>query len=252
LARVTRHVVGTRRALDELIEDQRGTTERVSQLTRDFEAALIRVDDKFAQVDSRLDRLEQGQQLADLRHLADHSFTESVEAWGFRQTYHDLPWACQVVLLAKEVVNGPVSLLEMVDGEPSYRERLVRHILQHDAIPSPRTPLVIATLFDDVAAELRSSGYDEFVAELLESGLTGGLMMPVGPLTALVRTTLELWVDHGGPSERLGQQALSIVRERYGWVDGTADVESFVRRVVTEQADAARALRSAWSGDDDE
>ena len=248
LARVTRHVTDTRRALDELTGDQRGTTARVSQLTRDFEVALSRVDDKFAQLDSRLDRLEQGLYLVELRQLAERRFTGSVEAWAFRQTYDDLPWACQIVLLAREVANGPVSLLEHTEDE-DYRERLVRRILQHNGVPAARTPFAIARLFDDAAAELRASGRDELIAELLESSLTRDLKMPVGPLTALLRTTLELRESHGTPPDRLGQRALSMIRERYGWVDGTADVEAFVRRVINEQADAARELRSAWPGD---
>lgn len=250
LARVTRHVMDTRRALDALDADQRGTTTRVSQLTRDFEVALARVDDKFAQVHSRLDSLEEGLYRVKLRQLADRGFDESVEAWAFGKAYKDLPWACQVVLLAREVAHGPVSLLEHAEGERGYRERLVQRvlqILQHDDIPAARKPFAITRLFNDAVAEL-GGGERQLVAELLESGLGSDFIMPVGPLTALLRTILELRDSHGAQPERLRQRALSMTRERYGWVDGAADVEAFVRCVITEQADSALELRSALSG----
>jgi hypothetical protein len=252
LARVTRHVTDTRRALAALEAEQRGTTSRVSQLTKDFEGALGKFEDRFAHFDTRLNSLEQGLTRVQLRLLADRGFNESVEAWDSRQTYEDLPWACQVVLLAREVANGPVGLLEHVEGERDHRERLVRKILRHDGISAVRRPFVITTLFGDAAAELHASQQSQLVAELLESGLTTDLMMPVGPLTALLRTTLELGGDHDEQPERSARRAMTVTRERYGRVDATADVEGFVRRVVTEQADAALEVRRALSGAGDE
>jgi hypothetical protein len=248
LARVTRHVLDTRRALAALGTKQRDTAARVSQLTRDLDAALTKVNHRIAQVESRLAALEEGLDRVRLEQLADRGFAESVEAWESGRTYDDLPWVCQVVLLAREVANGPVGLLEHVEGERRYRERLAWKFLRHESISGVRRPFVITRLFDDAAAGLHASGRGQLVAELLESGLTSDLMMPVGPLTALLRTTLE---PGGGPGPSAGR-ALSMTRERYGWIDGTSDVETFVRRVVAEQADAALELRSALSRDDDE
>jgi hypothetical protein len=90
------------------------------------------------------------------------------------------------------------------------------------------------------------------VAELLESGLASSLAMPTGPLTSLLRTTLELSTRSDESQTRPGAEALRLTREQYGWLDATADREAFVRRAVTEHADGAQQLRLQLSGRPDE
>jgi hypothetical protein len=253
LARVTEHVTHTRRGLAEVTAAQQGLAEEVGMLTRVLKNVLAEVDDRFMQVGMRLDELERRLNIAELKQEARDRYEDSVEAWEQGRAYAELPWACQVMLLAREVASGPYGLLERATGEQGYRDRLANRILARRNFPQAVSrPFVVPQLCENAAAELETPERVMLVAELLESGLASSLAMPTGPLTWLLRTTLELSTSYDESQARLGAEALRLTREQYGWLDATADREVFVRRAVTEHADSAQQLRLQLSGRPDE
>jgi hypothetical protein len=99
-------------------------------------------------------------------------------------------------------------------------------------------------LLDDAAERLATADNRLLVTELLDSGLSPDLALPARPVSTTLVTTLELAAVRSERPQRPAALALELVRQRYGTLDGTAEPAGFVRRVVAEQADAVRAVRS--------
>ncbi|WP_169988949.1 hypothetical protein [Microbispora sp. H10836] len=252
LARVTRHVVDTRRQLAQVDAVGQRNTESMRLLAELLGEALSQVDNRLAELERRLDWIERRQDILELRFKAQESFELSVGAWASGQTYGDLPWLCQIALLAWEVATGPAGQVEYLTGDRGYRDKLINSILGHDwtrrAIPAPFT---VSGLLDETAIRLHTAERQLLIAELLGSGLTGRLATPTLPLCAALMTALELAAIPDGRPEHPGKIALELVRLRHGWLDGSAEPIGFVRRIVNEQADAAHVLRADLKNDDD-
>ncbi|MEV7803970.1 hypothetical protein AB0O28_13560 [Microbispora sp. NPDC088329] len=253
LARVTRQVLDTRRRLAQADAAGRRNAEGMRLLAEFLDEALSQVDDRLTRIERRLDWIERRQDVLELNFTAQASFELSVGAWASGQTYGDLPWICQVALLAWEVAIGPAGQVEYLTGDHRYRDKLINSILGHEwtrrAVPAPFT---VSGLLDEAANRLHTPERRLLIAELLGSGLTGRLATPMWPLCAALVTALELAAIPEGAPEHPGKIALELVRQRHGWLDGSAEPIGFVRRIVNEQADAAHVLRAGLENDDDE
>jgi hypothetical protein len=201
--------------------------------------------------DARLTELEQWRIETTLRITAREVFESAVGRWHAERSYTGLPWAFQVVLLAREIATGPCGDWAQVSGDDSYQERLVNSILVDPRTKQTPQSFVLPILVEDSTKMLSSTDERLMVAELMDVGLDPSLALPSRPLIAIIATTLELsTLPESARPQRPAETALALTRRRHGWVDGTADVTSFVQQVVAEQAYAARSSRDAMRTDD--
>jgi len=238
VARAVRHCRDTRVALERTDEALGHVESGMRELAEFVVQAVDRLQHQVDEVERRLDRLE-------LAAAAERSFGLVVDSWAAGERYATLPWICQVALLARETFSGPCGMLEHGTGDPTHRERLIHRILAdrrgHEAIENvqPLRRVLEAGIEQAPDAERRL-----MAAELLDAGLVPQLALPAGRLTTTLTTTLELSaLPPTSRPEHPALLALDLTRQRLGDLTGVTDRRTFVRQLVSEQAEAVLAYR---------
>jgi hypothetical protein len=188
----------------------------------------------------RLDEIDAWRAEVTAYLAAQRAFDMAVERWQAGRSYSALPWAYQVILLAREVAAGPCGRWEREhDQEFSTRltDRMVTHLTGRG---SAAGGLVVARLLEEGNHELLDETQRQLVAEVLDIGLVPSLALSPRPLATAAAFTMEL--SALSPVDRPanpGGIAVELVRHRVGWLDGGATLSSFVSTAVHEQMEAA-------------
>lgn len=201
-------------------------------------------DTRFHRIEDRLEALEQWRGRTDLRMLAGTAFELAVGRWATGQTYANLPWLLQVVLLARELATGPPGQYADVSGDQSYQELFVLRVIdaKRTAADGPGD-FVVTRELDRVVGRL---GPDEpaLLAELLGAGLEPMLRLPTRPLTATITTALELSALPGASRPpHPAETARALVSLHTEPAAQTADASSFTQQAIAEQATAVAHAR---------
>lgn len=234
LAQVAGHLRQTKRITAEL-------QSRASALAADLRE-LSTVVAEIAQVCAdRLGELEKWRAEITLRVSAQTALDTAIERWQAGRSYTDLPWAYQVLLLAREVALGPCGKWEHLYGaefSPRLADRIVAHLRSR---MRPPESFALAALLDDSINELPKEQHRQLVAQVLDAGLEPGLALPARPLTATASLATELAaLPRSARPEEPGTIALELIRRRLGWIDGGATLPEFIGVAVQEQMDMAR------------
>ncbi|AXY68314.1 hypothetical protein D3A95_10090 [Thermosynechococcus sichuanensis E542] len=141
-------LVTTQRSLLEtrkdLVATQRSLLESREAINRNTQllASLIQAcDRKFQEQEKRIAILER-------RVAAREDFDRIFSLWRSGQSYDDLPWAVQIVFLAREIYNSSIAYLELEQQVTSYRDLLVNEILAHQRHYLPKHFFSTATLLE--------------------------------------------------------------------------------------------------------
>jgi hypothetical protein len=190
--------------------------------------------------DTRLKELDAWHAEVTAYLAAQRAFDLAVERWQAGRSYAALPWAYQVILLAREVAVGPCGRWEAEhDEEFSTRltDRMVTHLTGRGQQPGG---LVVARLLEEGSRALADDDQRQLIAELLDVGLTAGLALSPRPLTTAAALTMDLSaIAAADRPASPGAIAVELARRRVGWLDGGATLASFVGTAVREQMEAA-------------
>lgn len=191
-------------------------------------------------------------EILELRAAATEAFTLSTERWSDGETYTDMPWAIQVLLLAQEVASGPSGAYELMAprtaaGMPTdpqwFQKRLVRTIIKAtrpERAWEGRRPFV--DVLAEAISELGSEDERMMVAELLGVGLTEAYApLDQGPLSSAFAVGL----DQPPDTTRAGLLRLAGRFTGSRWVPNQLTAKAFVERAVAEQSASALAARAA-------
>jgi hypothetical protein len=217
----------------------------------------------------RLDALEARMQLTEFRHAAGEAFTVTTERWVDGETYADLPWVVQVLLLAQEVAAGPCGAYELLaarrSGGPGgvafpvgapvdpewFRLRLVKTIMKNVGPvcgwegQRPFVDIVLAAV-----GELASVDDRMMVSEILGVGLAPQFAPPDrGSVSSAFALALDQVVQSGDerPERSLVARVVSHVTGSR-WMPSQLTAKAFVERAVAEQASSTLAARVRLRG----
>ncbi|WP_239334606.1 hypothetical protein [Frankia sp. CiP3] len=212
--------------------------------------------------DARLNALEFRTMVTDFRKAGEDAVTNAILRWRDGETYTDLPWTLQVLLLGQEIAAGPAGAYELLapmpvvggprapsgpPGDPRrFQKILTDRILRADG--GWEGPKPLAELLIEAVAALAVRDDREMVAEILGIGLVPALA-PVtrGPLTDAFALALDQVVRE--VADDLGRdQAAGVVRHatasRYVHLPSRMTAKAFAELAVAEQASSALAERA--------
>jgi len=194
------------------------------------------------QVSTRLSNLEARMRQLEVRVAANEDLDQIVTAWAAGQTYTQLPWAVQVVLLAREVFSSSVVMYELQTGDTKrYRHLLVNKILA----TSKQLPDSFFGLGDllDQSWVVMTKEDQELTAALLEIRSVPQQRLVNIPHLFIIGTTLELATlpTEARPSKP-AQSALALCRAQIDTISRTTDAREFITAVVEETANNCIAM----------
>lgn len=134
LLETRRDLVATQRSLLE-------TREVLNRNTQLLTSLIQACDRKFQEQEKRIAILER-------RVTAREDFDRIFSLWRSGQSYHDLPWAVQILFLAREIYNSSIAYLELEQQATYYRDLLVNEILAHQRHYLPKHFFSTATLLE--------------------------------------------------------------------------------------------------------
>lgn len=198
-----------------------------------------RLDGRIDALQRQIDRLDQRVEQLEADSAAPHALKAAVKGWQAGRTYPGLPWACQMMLLAQEVFNGPCGMYELLTGDTRrYRDELAAavHISGREgwADHQPRAQILAST-----AAAIGGGDTATLVAELLGAWVASVLQdKPRGPLVGGLRDLLGL-----EPAMVDLPAAEAILQTGTSWVPPRMTGSGYLRQVIDEQADTALLIR---------
>ncbi|MFD9733263.1 diguanylate cyclase regulator RdcB family protein [Umezawaea sp. NPDC059074] len=222
LERVARHVKQVRDLAQAAYDGVRQTDAELRHLATvvsEFAAACER---RLRATENRVARLERAVDAAD-------AFERTLGRWSTGLTYRRLPWLCQVVLIAREVLAGPYGRAHRVDG-PRDRSAMIARLVGG----RPAGLAGTHTYLDEMVAAVDSKNAAEVTTWLLEPELR------IGPMTEAVVLALELAaLPSPARLAEPGRTALSLVRSRRGRPSHSATAVDVATWLVDEQFAAA-------------
>lgn len=254
LREVQHHLAYVERVATQALTEVRDLAGIVAELAREVDARLAEHDRRLDGHEDRIAALERRVRHGELWRTAWEGFDRSVRRWETGGAYRSLPAVHQVALLAQEVAGGPCGVHELVTGDDAWRERLVGRVLADAptaaAHPGDR-PLdaVLDAAWRGVADRDRRA----MVAELMGEGVPAPLRLAPGPLCTALALTMAYAARPAEtrPADPAGAAVDTALRHR-GYLPTTYTLGALVRRVVTEQGDAAQdALHTLTDTDTD-
>ena len=244
----------SRQALAEVREVAALLAEYIDVTERRLTLIEERLDDHEARLDAQaraLVLLERRVVVTELWQRAWAEQDHALRRWRHDGAYGQLPWLCQVILLARQAAAGTPGLHEFVAADRGWRDRLADELLHDDRFSAEREVFrtrgtrTVRALVDDAIGQLPASDSRRLVAELLGIGLPQGLRPPHRPMAYAVAHGLELAArDPQAQTSELARAAVARARREYGHLPDYVTAEEFVRRAVDEQADAAHQARA--------
>ena len=235
----------TQESLIKALDAIRVHEHRLKQQSSQSLALAREIEELSSRVNSRLNEFDQRLQSLEFRVSAAEDFDRIVSTWIAGQTYQNLPWAVQVVFLAREVFSSYVTLYEFRSGDTKHFRNLLlqRMLVQSTAIPD--TWFNLAELLDRTWNEMLSPDRS-LVADLLEIRSWPLMRALDAPLLFALATTFEIASLPAGllpPSP--AKCAIEICRTRITQgITNTTDKKEFMRTVIAEVAeDCLRVMK---------
>ncbi|QEQ01165.1 hypothetical protein FFX45_07125 [Thermosynechococcus sp. CL-1] len=151
-------LVATQHSLRETREGLNHNTQALNSL---LNSLIETCDRKFQEQEKRIATLER-------RVTAREDFDRIFSLWRSGQSYHDLPWAIQILFLAREIYNSSIAYLELEQQVTYYRDLLVNEILAHQRHDLPKHFFSTATLLK-VTRQATAQEDTEIVYDILAS-----------------------------------------------------------------------------------
>lgn len=196
-----------------------------------------RIDALQRQIDSLGRRVEQ----LETQSAAPYALKAAVQRCHAGQTYPGLPWACQIMLLAQEVFNGPCGMYEVLTGDTSRYRRELAEAVSMPARGSWPDRRPKAEILASTAQAIGGGSKATLVAELFGAGVDPALRdKSRGPLVSGLRDLLER-----EPATIDVPAAEAILRAATSWVPPALTGSAYLWQVIDEQADTALRIRNS-------
>lgn len=194
------------------------------------------------QVGQRLDRYEERLQRLELRVAAKDDLERVLAAWVSGQTYTQLPWALQVVLLAREVFSSDVVTYELQTHDQSqFRQFFINRIVA-ESRQMPQSFFGLAQLLDQSWIEMADDD-QELITGLLEVRSVPRHRLQSTPHLFTIGTTLELaTLPQAARPAKPAECAIELCRAQIGSITYVTDIREFVNHVVEETANDCLAI----------
>ncbi|MCX7978493.1 MAG: YjcZ-like family protein, partial [Bdellovibrionaceae bacterium] len=146
--RVTQQsLLETREALNRNTRELRELADQQAALTGEL---LLLIQRKFNEQQQRIVTLER-------RVTAREDFDRIFSMWESGQSYQGLPWAVQILCLAREIYNSSIAYLELEQQNTYYRDLLVNKIVTHQRLYLPKHFFSTTTLLQQTWQATESS-----------------------------------------------------------------------------------------------
>jgi YjcZ-like protein len=174
----------------------------------------------------------------ELRIAAYEDFDSIVTAWMGGRTYTNLPWAIQVVLLAREVFSSSVSVQELRSGNSQYQQRLIDKLnaeLRHREVPSQFEGL--ADLLNQTWENLQDPADQLLCTSLLETRSLPLQQLINLPYLFTIGNAFELaLLPAPARPESPGHCALELCRMQVAEASEITTPKAFIHAIVEETA----------------
>lgn len=206
------------------------------------EDAINQLCQQVYQLTERVDRVE-----ADVRAAKDYRII--VSNWTGGRTYTRLPFALQIILLAREVFSSYVIMDELErkskNEQKFYRELLINDILTHNSNKQqlPETTFFgLSDLLDQSWAAMTNDDR-ELTAGLLEIRSIPQHRLSNIPHLFVIGTTLELaTLPEQARPNKPAQCAIALCNNQIDSISRTTDAREFITAVVEETANDCLAM----------
>lgn len=189
------------------------------------------------QFGDRIDQLEEKVRELEIRVAAKEDIDSIFAAWESEQTYENLPWLIQIVLLTQEVFSSSVSLYELqMDDREKYRQLLTNKIVAASK-QMPKGLIGFGELLNISCQELKKEDV-ELAASLLEIRFIHPHRILNIPYIFTIGTTLEMYAlpEESRPNNP-PRHAIGLCRQKIESIPRMIEVRELVRYIVEEVAD---------------
>lgn len=218
----------TQRSLLEAREAIRRQTHILENFSYSLDQLANRIGIRLDELESRINRLE-------LRVTANTDFEQIVTAWQAGQTYSNLPWLVQVVLLCREVFSSSVVDYERKNPDNYYRDLLANKILATSK-DLRESSFELTDLIDRTCRSIDKRDL-AIVSSLLETRSVNYSRLVNMPHLFTLSTALEMtsFVDETIPKQP-GRLALAICNAQISALYRTTDFQNIINQVIQETA----------------
>jgi hypothetical protein len=189
------------------------------------------------QFDDRIDKLEAKVRILEIRVSAKEDIDSIFAAWESEQTYENLPWLIQIVLLTQEVFSSSVSLYELqLDDRERYRHLLTNKIVTASK-QMPKGLIGFGELLNISCQELQKEDV-ELVTSLLEVRSIHPRRILNIPYIFTIGTTLEMYAlpEESRPNNP-ARHAIGLCRQQIESIPRMIEIRDLVKYIVEEVAD---------------
>lgn len=203
------------RAISELIEE-------LCQLT-------TQVNQRFKTIEARIKQLE-------LKVAANEDLDFIISAWSANQTYYDLPWLIQIILLVKEMYSSSVIIYELeTQDREKYRQLIINKILARSN-PISQNFFSLAELLDLSSHQTKTEDL-ALCGAILETRSIPPTRLNSTPLLFAVSTSLEFaQLPPEIQPRKLGKSAIALCHQQIDRLPRQMDTRELVTTIVNEIA----------------
>ena len=183
----------------------------------------------------------------EVRMSAKEDFDKIVKAWVAGRTYSNLPWAVQIVLLAREIFSSSISTYELQSGNLQYRQRLIDELnaeIRHRNVPKQFDGF--GDLLDRTWTLIQDQEDQSLSASLLETRSVQFQQIMNIPLLFTIGTTFELFmVPLAARPKSPGHCAIELCRTQISDIPNLYTPQEFIEAIVDETANYCLSVISS-------
>ena len=228
-----------------LLEARNAIRQQYQRLENQDEKLLVlsqQLNQLSEQVCHRMDRHEERLQRLELRVAAKDDLERILAAWVSGQTYTQLPWALQVVLLAREIFSNDVVAYELQTHDQSQLRQFLINRIVGESRQMPQSFFGLAQLLDQSWIEMADDD-QELMMGLLEVRSIPHHRLQNTPHIFTIGTTLELaTLPQSARPAKPAECAIELCRAQIGSITYATDTREFVGCVVEETANDCLAI----------
>ena len=202
-----------------------------------LQALGFQLESLAKQFGDRIDKLEAKVRQLEIRVAAKEDIDSIFAAWESEQTYQNLPWLIQIVLLTQEVFSSSVSLYELqMDDREKYRQLLTNKIVTASK-QMPKGLIGFGELLTISCQELQKEDVD-LAASLLEVRSIHPHRILNTPYIFTIGTTLEMYVlpEESRPNNP-ARHAIGLCCQQIESIPRMIEVRDLVQYIVEEVAE---------------
>ena len=201
----------------------------ISGLAEQLRQLAIQVDKRFKTLESRIQQLE-------IKIAANEDLDYILSAWEANQTYYDLPWLIQIILLVKEIYSSSVIIYELeTQDREKYRQLIINKILANSTFVAQNF-FSLAELLDLSSKQVKTKDL-ALCGAILETRSLAPTRLNRTPLLFAVGTTLELaQLPSDSQPRQLGKSAIALCRQQINYLPRQMDTRELVTTIINEIA----------------